>query len=265
MKQPGPEARPTIARLRLHTGVLGTLLGLLLVTSGRAEVRVFIEDNGGVVGLQYECTAGEVVRAFALDVLVDHGQITNVSGFFRGPSRVGATGYGIFPASFRDNFTVAVETNIDWEATNYTPLASSADLPTDTLPGLNSAGVTLELGGLWDPTVPETIPGPTGALCALALSQPATVSVRANVSRGGVVSAFPGSVIQPVFFGAFVGGPSITSATLQNGLMTILFSGGELQTAFSVNGPWNDTGDISGNHIEALGTNQMKFYRVRKL
>jgi hypothetical protein len=32
------------------------------------------------------------------------------------------------------------------------------------LPGLNSSGVTLEFGGLWDPTVPAAVPPATGAV-----------------------------------------------------------------------------------------------------
>jgi len=82
------------------------------------------------------------------------------------------------------------------------------------------------------------------------------------VSRGGVVSAFPGGIITPVFTGALVG-PSITIGTFQNGLITVLFTGGELQEAVTAAGPWIDTGDFSGNHAEEVGTNQTRFFRVR--
>ncbi len=140
-------------------------------------------------------------------------------------------------------------------------LANPADNPANTLPGLDTSGVTLELGGIWDPTVLAAIPGPTGILCGLELSQPANVSVTANVVRGGVVSAFSGITLQPVFTGGPVG-PLMVSATLQNGMMTVLFHGGELQTATSVNGPWVGTGDRSGAHTEPIGTSPMRFYRV---
>ena len=53
------------------------------------------------------------------------------------------------------------------------------------MPGLGSAGVTLELGALWDPLVPEAIPEPAGTLCALHLSEADQVSLAANASRGG--------------------------------------------------------------------------------
>ena len=241
---------------------LGIVFCLLVVHVARSEVRVSVQDTNGVAWLTYQCTAGEVVRAFALDVSVDRGQILGVSGYFRGESKPGATGYGIFPASFRDHIVVTSPTNIDWSASDYTPLAVTSDSPSDTLPGLNSSGVTLELGGLWDPNNGTTVPASSGTLCALQLSEPANVSVAANVSRGGVVGVFAESTIQPVFIGSYVG-PAITSATVQDGIMTVIFKGGELQTAPSIEGPWSDTGDSSGRYLDLVVTGQMKFYRVR--
>src|SRR5579859_3818756 len=126
------------------------LIGLLLSATGRAEVRVFVQDSNSLALIKYECTGGELVRAFALDVSVDQGQIIGISNFLRGPSTAGATGYGIFPASFRDHLAAGAGTNVNWAASDYTPLAVPADAPADTLPGLNSSGVTLEFAGLWD-------------------------------------------------------------------------------------------------------------------
>ncbi len=241
---------------------LAQLIVFFLVARARAEVRVFVQDSNGVACVEYECTAGELVRAFALDVSVDQGQIIGISGFFRGESQAGATGYGIFPASLRDHITIGAGTNVNWNVSGYTPLAAVGDLPGSTLPGLNSSGVTLEFGGLWDPSVPAAVPGPTGRLCELVLSRGATVSVAANLSRGGVVSAIPGSLITPVFTGGIVG-PAITRATSANGMMMIIFQGGELQSAASADGPWSNTGDASGTHTEPLGATGLKFYRVR--
>lgn len=241
--------------------LLALVIGLALPFWGRAEVRVFIQDSNGVALVKYECTAGEVVRAFALNVSVDQGSIIGISDFFRGPGSAQATGYGIFPASFRDHLAGS-GADIDWSSSDYTPLADVTDSPADTLAGLNSSGVTLELGGLWDPTVEGASPGPSGTLCALQLSQSARVSVSANLARGGVVSAFAGTLITPVFVSGIVG-PSVTSATLQNGVMTILFRGGQLQSAPSADGPWTDTGDLSGNHVESVGSNPARFFRVR--
>lgn len=243
--------------------VLGLITGLAGALSARAEVHIFIQDSNGVAQVQYECTAGEMVRAFALNVSVDQGQIVGVSGFFRGVSTAAATGYGIFPASYRDHLRSG-GTNINWSFSDYTPLAVVADAPEDTLPGLNSGGVTLELGGLWDPNQPESIPASAGILCELQLSQPAKVSVSPNASRGGVVGAYPSTFLQPTFTGALVG-PAVTSVSFQNGLTTILFQDGELQSAPSVEGPWTDTGDTSGTHVEYSDTTGTKFFRVRAL
>lgn len=242
---------------------LVVLLGLFDAVTGRAEVRVFIQDSNGLACVNYSCTAGEIVRAFALDVSIDRGQIIGISGFFRGVSTAGATGYGIFPGSFRDHIVVGASTNINWNTNDYTPLAAvPSDNPNGTLPGLNSSGVTLEFGGLWDPSNPEAIPGPTGTLCVLTLSQPAYVTVTANVVRGGIVSAAPDSLINPVFTPGAIG-PAVISAAVQNGITTVLFNGGELQTASAVSGPWTGTGDVSGTYTEPFQTNQTRFYRVR--
>ncbi len=241
---------------------LALLIAFLTATSARGEVRIFVADSNGVATVNYECTAGEVVRAFALDVSVDRGQVVGIADFFRGQSATGATGYGIFPASLRTQLLGTTGTNIDWNASDYTPLADVQDLPSGTLPGLNSSGVTLEFGGLWDPSLPAAVPGSAGMLCSLKLSQGAKVSIAPNLGRGGVVSAIPGTLIAPVFSGELVG-PAIINATIAGGSINILFKGGELQAATSIDGQWTATDNVSGNYTESIGTNQLRFYRVR--
>lgn len=250
--------RESAVAMKPHTALLYVCL---LVAPARAEVRVSVQDTNGVAWIKYECTAGEVVRAFALDVTVDRGQIVGISDFFRGESRAGTQGYGIFPAAFRDHITIGSGTNVNWDASDYTPLAVAADSPNDTLPGLNSKGVTLEFGGLWDPAVPGAVPGATGTLCAVQISEPATVSVAANVGRGGVSLDASETSITPVFSGAVVG-PAITGATLESGVITIQFKGGELVTAARLDGPWTGTGNTNGIYSEPAGEGQTKFFRV---
>jgi len=239
--------------------LLATLL--LLVCSARGNVRVFVAGTNGLANINYECTAGEVVRAFGLDVTVDGGQIIGVTNFFRGPSTASAQGYGIFPASFRDQVTVSSGTNADWNASGYSPVAVVADKPVGTLPGLNSSGVTLEFGALWDPAVRAASPPSRGTLCALQISQTANVTVAANLSRGGIIAAPPDVTLTTQFTGALVG-PAITSARLVTGVMTILFQGGELESAPAVDGPWTGTGNTSGTYTETLGAALARFYRV---
>lgn len=242
----------------------GMVFGLLLA-SASAEVRVFIQDSNSLAWVRYECTAGEVVRAFALDVTVDQGRILEVSNFLRGPGTAAQPGYGIFPASFRDHLTVGPGTNVNWNVADYTPVASAADNPGGTQPGLNSAGVTLELGGLWNPTDPAAVPWPTGTLCSLKLSGTATVSVAANAARGGVVSTNLAVVLTPTFIGAVVQVPvpAITGLTVSNGVLNVTFTGGELETAPTVLGAWTGTGNTTGEHSETVGGNTNRFYRVR--
>ena len=138
-----------------------------------------------------------------------------------------------------------------------------ADSPGGTLPGLNSNGVTLEFGGLWDATAPATFPAATGTLCKLQISEAAQVSVAANVSRGGVVSATPEVSLTPVFVGALVD-PSvmITGIQLVGGVITISFKGGELETATAVDGLWAGTGNSSGTYTNSVAVAPARFYRV---
>jgi hypothetical protein len=251
-------------RLGQQTRMTNPLLAVclfLLACSAQGNVRVFIQGTNGLADINYECTAGEVVRALALDVTVDQGKIIAVTNFFRGPSTATAQGYGIFPASFRDNVTVYSGTNADWNVSGYSPVAVVADKPGGTLPGLNSSGVTLEFGAIWDPTVPAAIPPSRGTLCALQLSQTANVTIAANSSRGGIIAAPPDVMLTTQFTGALVG-PAITSARLVNGVMTVLFQGGELESSPTVDGPWTGTANTSGTYAETIGSSPARFYRV---
>lgn len=235
----------------------------LLDYSARASVRVFVQGTNGLANINYECTAGEVVQSFALDVSLDKGRVLGITNFFRGESKVGAKGYGIFPAAFRDYITVSSGTNANWNTNGYTPLAVVADSPTNTLPGLNSAGVTLELGGLWDAAAPAAFPSAAGTLCRLQISEAAQVTVAANANRGGVVSAIPGVSITPIFAGALVD-PSVIISGIQlaDGVITISFEGGELETAPAVDGPWTLTGNSSGTYTNSVTEGPARFYRV---
>jgi hypothetical protein len=244
--------------------VLASLLFLLAACSAPAEVNVFIQDSNSVAWVKYTCTAGEIVRAFALDVTVDHGRILAVSDFLRGPSTAGNTGYGVFPASFRDHLTVGPGNSVNWNVAAYTPLAVPDDNPGGTQAGLGTSGVTLEFGGLWEVAVPDAIPGASGTLCSLTISEQATVSVSANAARGGVVATDPAVVLSPNFASAVVHPPlpAITGFSVSNDAARVTFSWGELQTAGSISGPWNGTGTTNGLFTEpTVGSN--RFYRVR--
>ena len=227
-----------------------------------AAIRVYVQDQGGIAWLRYACTGGEVVRGFALNVEVDRGAIVGVTNFFVGPSRLGATGYGIFPASFRDHIQLQGGTTPDWSVPGYSPVAAPQDLFSDTLPGLGSPGLTLEFAALWDSAQPTAAPSATGTLCALVLSQPSQVTVTGNISRGGVVVVNSDANPLPIYYGSAVG-PLITSSQVANGLLQLSFHGGEIQTGPSAQGPWSGTGNTSGSYTEAIDQiPSAKFYRV---
>ena len=240
-----------------------------------AGVRVFVEEADGKAWIKDECVAGGVVQAFALDVSVDRGHFTGISDFFTGTCGVAGQGYGIFPAAFRDHITVSTAGTVaDWSVSGYDPLAVVADAPADTLPGLGSSGVTLEFGALWDAALPATAPPASGTLCALQLSQDAMlhgtqVTVAANTSRGGVVASPYGNVITPTFAGvylagSYVGPPRILDFAVVDGVVRILFEGGELESALDLDGNWTGTGNTSGTHAEVLEAVKAKFFRVHQ-
>ena len=76
------------------------LTACLLAGPARSGVRVFVQDTNGAAVIKYECTAGEIVRSFALDVRVDKGRIVGISDFFRGESKMGTKGMEFSPPPF---------------------------------------------------------------------------------------------------------------------------------------------------------------------
>lgn len=70
-------------------------------------------------------------------------------------------------------------------------------------------------------------------------------------------------ILDPVFTGAFVQPPEITELSLTNGLLSIKFAGGQLETAPTVVGPWTATRNFDSRFIESVEDTAQKFYRVR--
>lgn len=57
--------------------------------------------------------------------------------------------------------------------------------------------------------------------------------------------------------------PVITGLSLTNQVLTITFSGGELETAGTLSGPWTGTGNTHGEYTEVIGAGTAnKFFRV---
>jgi hypothetical protein len=168
----------------------------------------------------------------------------------------------MFLTSLRDHLLVAGGPPWDWNSPDYSPLASTADFPDDTLAGVGSTGVTLEFAALWDAGVSTAGPAPEGTLCTLEISEPAMVTVSANASRGGVLSATPGETVNSVFAPAWVVPVRVLDVSVVNESVTVRFSGGELQTASSLDGEWAGTGDTDGDYTEVVLNGSARFYRV---
>ena len=164
---------------------------LLLATPAWATVAITVVDEGGGVAAIDYAVSGEpnLVRAFALDIQVNAGEIIAISDYMKGEG----PGFGIFPASFRDYINVdpatgEVET---WDVNDYTPLADVND--PGALGGLGTAGITIEMGALYYPTGDSSpnAPPDSGTLCKVTVSEQCTMTVEENATRGGVVLTDP--------------------------------------------------------------------------
>jgi hypothetical protein len=112
-------------------------------------------------------------RAFSLDIQVDNdANIVDVTLLSRD--------YIIHPG------TIAIDSQ--GNVTDYgSPVAPQSDLPGGTLPGLDSNGVTIEMGSLYSPVGPGSpnAPDPCGPLVSVEVDRNCTLTITANVSRAG--------------------------------------------------------------------------------
>jgi hypothetical protein len=155
------------------------LVVVLLATPAWASVAITVKDLGdGKAAIDYSGT--ELVRAFALDITVDAGNINAISDFAVGDDN---NGYGIFPANFSRYITVDPITGevSDWSVEGYTPVAAADD--PGALGGLGTNGITIEMGSLYDTKAPAL----EGRLCVVTCSEPCKMTVTTNATRGNVV------------------------------------------------------------------------------
>ena len=192
---------------------LSLVLAALLSTSPAwAAVQIIVVPDGKTATVKYATTTGEKVRAFALDITVDKGVILGISDFIRGESMAQKPGYGIFPGSFRHHIVVNPDTGevAAWDVNDYTPVADPCDYPSDslggknTLGGLGTNGITVEMGALYYPTDDSSPNAPLnqGTLFKLTLSEPANLTIKLNEARGGIVLTNPDAVADVDLTGA---------------------------------------------------------------
>lgn len=134
---------------------------------------------------------GSVPRAFALDVTTNLGSFSAVAATMTGESTTVTKGFGIFPGTIAIDSTGSV-TSVG------TPVAPQTDLPSGTLAGLNTAGMTLELGSLYATSAAAPVVAGTassGILVTVTMSgmaqdsaaKVATITIVPNTARGGLV------------------------------------------------------------------------------
>jgi hypothetical protein len=127
------------------------------------------------------------IRAFGLDAqLYDHnGSSPNVVDY---NSATISGDYWVYPGSIDINEAGAVN-DVG------TPIADICDLPSDTLPGLDSNGVTIEMGSLY--VGPANEPCDVNNLIEIVVDDDCNVIISENFSRGGVVSEGAASKADP--------------------------------------------------------------------
>ena len=72
---------------------------------------MFVQGTNGLANINYQCTAGETVRSFALDVSVDRGVILAVTNFFRASSAA--------PAVKASNESSQLPSEFYWRSSRY--------------------------------------------------------------------------------------------------------------------------------------------------
>jgi len=151
------------------------LILILTCPAALARVDIACSNDDLVVTVSYDASTepnGVPVRAFALDITVDSGAIiTDVNDNI-------SSDYYIYPGSI---------TIVDGNVTNYGTAVCANSYP-GTLNGLNTGGVTVEMGALYDISDSNNAPGLTGDLITFTVDTECCVTIAENTIRAGVVS-----------------------------------------------------------------------------
>lgn len=216
--------------------ILILLLPVLMSIPSRSVATVVItcaDLGNGVIELSYDSSTEQVpVRAFALDVMVSSGIITGVGNF--------SSDYWVYPGEIDIIYDIYGEP-MDLGS----PVADPCWLPWDTLPGLGTSGMTIEMGALY--VGEANAPASAGVLLTFIISAECDITVEENEGRGGVVleDSNSASVYAPVLLGALPPEPC-------------LYGGGS-----------GTAGDpfliFDANHLNAIGANLGDLYMCFKL
>jgi len=191
---------------------LGLIGAVLLVAAAPALARVDIKcaADGNIVTVSYR-VVGEPnkVRAFALDLMVTSPAVIGDVNNYPVYPTTSLKKYWVYPGSIVIGGTPPDVTDAG------TPVANPYDpcVPGGTQPGLDSNGVTIEMGSLYYPTADSSPNSPAGVKTGSSWDQPGAgaweqllkfrvdkrpatpvyVAITENTIRGGVVLTNPAS------------------------------------------------------------------------
>jgi len=183
---------------------LGLIGAVLLVVAAPVWARVDIKCgvDGNIVTVSYRVVSEpNKARAFALDIMITS------------PAKIGdVNNYPVYPGSYANKYwvypgsIVIVDGDVNDSGT---PVANPYDpcVPGGTRPGLDSNGITIEMGSLYYPTNDSSPNSPAGVKTGSLWNQPGAgaweqllkfrvdkrpaapvyVTIRENTVRGGVV------------------------------------------------------------------------------
>jgi hypothetical protein len=157
--------------------IFALVLLMLAAPAWTAEVLITGVDQGDDANavISFTNDTGQHVRAFALDIIVDGGAVISAVECLNAD-------YYVYPGS------IQISNN---EVTDAGTCVCDAGEYDDTLPGLDSNGVTIEMASLYSVNDVEhpNAPADSGVLLKITLSgnDTQTVCIRPNGLRGGVV------------------------------------------------------------------------------
>jgi len=177
--------------------ILFVLVALMFAAPAWAVVDISMAqvEDGNEVIISITSDEANLVRAYGLDIKLT--QNTAVVDSDPDPNILEVTalnpGYWVFPGT--------IQIDAGGNITNPgSPVAEYGDLTSDTLAGLDSNGVTVELASLYAPVGPSSPNAPVqnGVLLSVKVSDSACITITANVSRAGatgVVMEDPDEVV----------------------------------------------------------------------
>jgi len=154
--------------------LLLVLAVMLMTVPAMAAVSISGADAGNGVGAISYTSTGVLPRAFALDITVDNGAVIT------GVDTAGAQPFNIYMGTIQ----IAADGTVTDAGT---PVAPATD--PGALTGIGTAGITVEMGSLYDATVSPNPakPAAAGLLIKVSVDKACTVTVASNTTRGNVV------------------------------------------------------------------------------